>query len=191
MAWNATLLLGDISGFRPEMPNTLLLRVQQDTNLMNTARNELNEILGELTQQDTMLPEYDMSRMFCYFLSTNRWTNLMKTIFHGMDPPIQRNPENTGYSYRFIEERHMNQQQKQRAMELSYNLAGAVWHHLVNNERIYLFGSIHGMNAYLRHLIHYMRQQRIRQEVSDENKDEGHQAEQYPSPPPIKRMRRE
>lgn len=185
MAVNGNLAMGDIAGFRPEMSNILLLRVHQSTIRMNSIRKELNNILGTFTHRNDVLPEYTMDRMFRYFLSTYRWSQIIQLIFHNMEPPIQKNPDNNGYSYHFIEERRMNQQQKMRAAELGHSLAGAVWYHLVNSERVFLFGSIHGMNAYLGHILHYLKLYTVQQEVEDESE------EQSLSPRPVKRARKQ
>jgi hypothetical protein len=169
---NTTLNTGGITNFRPEMPNVLLVRVCHDTNHMNAIRKELNDILGTFVQQDTVIPVYTMDRMLCYFMSTQRWSQIIEVIFHGMEPPLQRQADNRGYSYRFIEEHLMSQQHKIRVAEIGNNLAAAVWHYLTNSERIYLFGAIHGMNAYMGHMLHYLKLFTVQREVSDENEEQ-------------------
>lgn len=109
-------------------------RVDMLTNLVNT-----NDFFFP------KIPHLKLNNVIIILMPRLRWTNIIKKIFTGMEPPIQKQQNTEFYLNILIPEEQMTEQQKERVEYIKPTLSAAIWSHMLPKERLWVSASIHGM----------------------------------------------
>jgi len=138
-----------------ETSNILLMRMQNYVILFDKYRLQINKLHAKYPNYED-IPVYNIDSMMYLFLTANRWNNLVKTVFDGMEPPVMKNEGTDNYSYKFIKDADMTPQQKQRVTKLSYTMLPAMWSHLIYIEQVYICSTVFGMYNNMKFIAHYL-----------------------------------
>ena len=91
------------------------------------------------------LPNMKLNNIIIMLMPRLRWTNIIKKVFDGMEPPIQKQANTDFYLNIFIPDNQITEQQKERIIKVKPYLSSVIWYHMLPNERLWICASIQGM----------------------------------------------